>query len=190
MIYGDRVYDFTDYISSHDRFMDIREWCGLDMTEDFETKAGIGRDHRESTYAMLDSYYIGDLVVESIEPESIVMEDISEVSEQDDIEGFSNPYNLLVPLVLTSLIYWSSYFVFKKKLKKFNAFWNTVLLLTLLVPSFGFGIFMMLRYRFRDLYNLDFDVMYWHVELSVVMGVIAISHLIQRFKQYLVQLRK
>ena len=101
----------------------------------------------------------------------------------------SNPYNLFLPLILTTLIYWITYFLIKDK-RQFNAFWNTILLLTLLIPSLGFGIFMILRYQFSDLYNINFDFMYWHVELSIVMGVIAINHFIQRFKQYLVQLRK
>jgi ABC-type spermidine/putrescine transport system permease subunit II len=101
------------------------------------------------------------------------------------------PYNLIIPLLTTLVIYWGSYFLFKKKnILKFNGFWNTILLLTFLIPSFGFGIFMMLRYNFTKLREIDFDFMYWHVELSVVMGAIALSHFIQRIKQYLVQLKK
>ncbi len=194
MIYADKVYDLTTYISNHDRFMDIREWCGLDMTEDFETKAGSGRDHKTSSYSLLANYEIGTLIT-TPEPtityeEPVIEKTIQEEVVQEKIVETNNPYNLLIPLVLTSILYWASYFVFKKKLKKFNAFWNTILLLTLVIPSFGFGIFMMLRYQFPKLYDLNFEFMYWHVELSVVMGVIGISHLIQRLKMYLLQLGK
>ena len=173
MIFEDRVYDFSQYVPDHDKFMDIREWCGRDMTQDFKDKAGLGRDHREGTYQLLERYEIGSLVDSTVE-----------------ITESVNPYNLILPLVLTTLLYWGSYFVFKKKLKGFNAFWNTVLLLTFVIPSFGFGVYMMLRYSFPSLWDIEFDFMYWHVELSVVMGVIAISHFIQRFKLYLVQLKK
>ena len=196
MVYADKVYDLTTYIANHDRFMDIREWCGLDMTEDFETKAGIGRDHKEGSYSLLENYVIGTLVVATPEPQVTIAEEpvTEEVVTEEVVETvtpeINNPYNLLIPLLATILIYWTTYFIFKKKLKKFNAFWNTVLLLTLVIPSFGFGIFMMLRYQFPKLYDLNFEFMYWHVELSVVMGVIGISHLIQRLKIYLAQLSK
>ena len=203
VVFEESVYDLSDYIPNHDRFMDIREWCGMDMTEDFKTKAGIGRDHRTSSYSLLSAYYIGDLVVEELPIETIDTNEPVIVENTDDkiidekkVEQSTspksdNPYNLLLPLILTILIYWSTYYIFKKKnYKKFNAFWNTVLLLTFVIPSFGFGIFMMLRYNFPNLRDINFEFMYWHVELSVVMGVIALSHFIQRLKQYLVQLKK
>jgi cytochrome b involved in lipid metabolism len=186
MIFEERVYDFSEYVPDHDRFMDIREWCGENMTEDFKTKAGIGRDHKEFTYAMLDDYYIGELKVESSESDISITAIENGTTEEKVV-----PYNLIIPLLITLILYWGTYFIFKKKsLKKFNVFWNTVLLLTFVIPSFGFGIYMMLQYRFPKLREINFDFMYWHVELSVVMGVIALSHFIQRINQYLVQLRK
>jgi len=192
MIYDEKVYDLTDYLSLHTRFMDITNWCGNDMTEDFQTKAGEGRDHKMSSYSLLEVYYIGDIVQEVV-PEVVDSTDsvVSVTEENMTTEEIKvqNPYNLIVPLIITTVGYWLLYFLIKNRLK-FNAFWNTVLILTLVIPSFGFGIFMMLRYQFKNLYDINFDFMYWHVELSVVMGVIGINHFIQRFKQYLVQLRK
>ncbi|MDD3474690.1 MAG: cytochrome b5 domain-containing protein [Candidatus Dojkabacteria bacterium] len=199
MIFEDGVYDLTDYLSLHMRYMDITDWCGTDMTEAFQTKDGEGRDHKSSSYSLLEVYYIGTLVdkietpaiTDNSNTESVDTIDVvtTEEDENTDTVEISNPYNLLLPLILSILIYWTSYFLVKNRLK-FNAFWNTVLLLTLLIPAFGFGLFMILRYQFKNLYNINFDFMYWHVELSIVMGVIAINHFIQRFKQYLVQLRK
>lgn len=45
-------------MAEHDRYMDIRDWCGRDMTEDFQTKAGLGKDHKPATYEMLKDYLI------------------------------------------------------------------------------------------------------------------------------------
>lgn len=176
MIYGNKTYDFTEYLTSHDVFMDIREWCGLDMTEDFETKAGIGRDHRESTYQMLNKYYIGEYAD-------------AETTTEETTEKTKAPYNLPIPVLLSLVLYWGSFYLVKNK-RKYNAFWNTILIFTLLIPSLGFGIFMMLRYQFPNLWNLNLDFMYWHVELSLVMSTIAISHLIQRWKLYMLQFKK
>jgi hypothetical protein len=169
------------------------------MTIDFETKAGIGEDHKGSSYQLLSQYYIGELISISGE-ETVAVEEITSTEEpslaeensqeilNSDIPS-SSPYELILPLILTLLFYWIPYFFIKNK-RKFNAFWNTILLLTLLIPSLGFGVFMILRYQFPNLYNIDFDFMYWHVELSIVMGVLGISHLIQRLKMYLVQFKK
>lgn len=202
MIYDGGVYDLTNYVESHDRYMDISSWCGEDMTKDFETKAGEGVDHRASTYTLLETYRIGDIETpsttttapdtttssDSIDSEDEAKTYVANDTSEEEISGFG-PYNLLIPLLSTSVIYWMSYiFFFKKYRKSFNGFWNTILFLSFLIPSFSFGIFMMLRYRFDNLYNIDFDFMYWHVELSVVMGVLAINHIIQRFALYMIQL--
>lgn len=102
------------------------------------------------------------------------------------------PYNLLIPLLSSIVLYVLFFIISGSSLGKkyrllsrrtFNFFWNTVLLLSL-IPAFGFGIFMMLRYRFPSLYEIDFRFMYWHVELSVVMGIVSIMHFIQRWRQY------
>lgn len=182
VIFEDRVYDLSEYLPDHDKFMDIREWCGLDMTEDFKTKADAGRDHKAFSYELLEDYYIGE--IEYSNTDEIV-------KTGNSIEKEEVPYNLFVPLLVTLVVYWGTYLLFtKNNMRKFNGFWNTLLLLTFLIPSFGFGVFMMLRYRFTNLRDIDFDFMYWHVELSVVMGAITLSHFVQRFNQYLVQLRK
>ncbi len=181
MIFDSNVYNLSSYLPQHDKFMDIREWCGRDITEDFKTKVGAGRDHRESTYAMIERYNIGK--IEEVEV------------SQDNVEnGASNGYNLIIPLFVSLLGYWVPYFLIKKKVlnisqSKFNAFWNTILILSLLIPSFGFGVFMILRTKKPSLYDINFDFIYWHVELSVVMGITAISHFLQRWPIFRSQLK-
>ncbi len=202
MIFENNVYDLTTYIQNHDRFMDIREWCGKDMTVDFKTKAGEGVDHRASTYSLLENYLIGTVGENKTnttanDTTSVVNENKSGDTIPTTVDSSetvkTNPYNLLLPVLLTTIAYWGSYILVKKKvftLIKFNAFWNTILFLTLLIPSLGFGIFMMLRYQFTNLWDIDFDFMYWHVEISLIMGVLGINHLIQRLNIYINQITK
>jgi len=197
VIFEDSVYDLTDYLDEHDVYLDIREWCGTDMTEAFVTKDDTGRDHKGSSYLLLEVYKIGEIDTES---NTIVnSEDESSITELSDIEekevkSNSNPYNIVIPLLLSLSLYWIPYILIKRKnpmeIKKFNAFWNTLLILLLLIPAFGFGMFMILRYRFSNLWNIDFDFMYWHVELSLVMGILGINHFLQRVKIYLSQLKR
>ncbi|MBN2015334.1 hypothetical protein JW766_00695 [Candidatus Dojkabacteria bacterium] len=192
MIFEDRVYDFSNYISDHDVYLDIRDWCGQDMTEDFKTKAGLGRDHKARTYAMLDDYYIGDLETKT--------EDTSTGSsqKQDQEEAkVRNPYNFWLPFLASLFFYLATWRITKVNSKNqyiiltknnFNLFWNSMLLLTL-VPSFLFGIVMTLQFQFSSLINFASKLYFWHVEGSIIFGTIAVMHLITRLTQYLAQIK-
>jgi len=200
VVFDGSVYDLTKYIVNHDRYLDIREWCGKDMTEDFKSKAGVGRDHRVSSYSLLEQYNIGKIEEEKVEDiTSLVKKENEEIEENvenetsEEVKKEAKEYNMIIPFFVSVILYWSAYFLIKKQknkgplLMKFNAFWNTVLILTLLIPSFGFGVFMVIRTKNPNLYNIDFEFMYWHVELSLVMGAVAISHFIQRIVVYFKQ---
>jgi cytochrome b involved in lipid metabolism len=200
MVFEDGVYDFSEYLPNHDKFMDIREWCGMDITEDFKDKAGVGRDHREGTYELLEEYKIGELEGEvDLVDAQILIEDVEEEVSTDNVQEVSTKpreYNILIPFVLTTVLYWGMYFLvradkfFGIDIHKYNAFWNTVLLLLLLVPGMVFGIFMMVRTQKPELWDIDFEFMYWHVELSLIMGFVAIYHFVQRISQYINQMKR
>jgi len=190
------VYDLSEYLPDHDKFMDIREWCGRDMTADFKDKAGEGRDHRPGSYELLEVYRIGNLKgdFDLVDAQVIVDDVIANTQEEEEVKPSSN-YNIVIPFLLTTILYWGMYVLAKNKIlglnvTKFNGFWNTILLFTLLIPAMGFGIFMMIRTQKPELWDIDFDFMYWHVELSLVMGFVAIYHFIQRFGQYTNQLKE
>ncbi len=191
------VYDLSEYLPDHDKFLDIREWCGRDMTADFKDKAGEGRDHRSGTYELLEKYRIGNLKGDfDLVDAQVIVDDVIQKTEVENIAPpILRDYNIVIPFALITLMYWGMYILANKKILglttlKFNGFWNTILLLTLLLPSMGFGIFMIVRTQKPELWDIDFDFMYWHVELSLVMGFVAIYHFIQRFDQYILQLKK
>ncbi len=188
MVFEGKVYDITSRVEIHDQYMDIREWCGRDMTSEFKDKDGKGVDHKNSTYALLDSLEIGD-VEENVVVKNEIKEEVV-VESDKKMEG----YNILFPFLFSVVAYWLSYVLVKKNMLfginilKFNGFWNTVLFLTLLIPAFGFGLFMIVRSKIPSLYDIDFDFLYWHVELSLVMGFLSINHFINRFVIFTKQL--
>lgn len=197
VIFEKGVYDLTEYLYQHDRYLNITSWCGTDITQAFITKDGTGRDHKGSSYSLLEQYKIGSIDKESNQVTPIAQEDNTtpiDTTRQEDTDSNSTPYNILLPLLLSLSLYWIPYFIIKKnnptKMKRFNAFWNTTLLLFLLIPAFGFGVYMILRYKFPTLWEIKLDVMYWHVELSLVMGILGINHFLQRVRMYFMQLRK
>lgn len=190
-IYENGVYDITTYLSIHNqKYEDITTWCGTDMTTSFD---GV-RKHLVEATTLLESFKIGILTTTPIDTTTGTSDTTeitnSEVKTTNNTATTYNPYNLGLPIIFGVLLYWGSLLIFKKHIKQFNAFWNTLLLLTFLIPSFGFGIFMILQYQFPSLMDIDFKFMYWHVEFSVLMGVLAISHFIRRSKIYLLQLKQ
>jgi len=203
MVFEQSVYNITSYLRSHDKFLEIDSWCGQDMTEDFQTKAGTGRDHKSSTYALLDQYKIGDLEVVTVTdpptstPQSQIVSPTIKptVVSDSSAQQPKNPYNLGLLVIPTLLIYWGWYFLCKKnyqcslfKVSVFNFFWNSVLLITL-IPAVGFGFFMVLRYSIPSLYGVQFDFLFWHVEGAIIMGTVAVSHFLSRLNAYFAQMR-
>ncbi len=196
-IYENGVYDITTYLNIHNqKYSNITSWCGTDMTTDFDSV----RKHQGEATTLLASFKVGTIGASTTTttqtPTATDTNSQAEASKDTTTTTTSNttviknPYNLLLPLILGIVLYWGSLLIFKQYLKQFNAFWNTILLLTFLIPTFGFGIFMMLQYQFPSLMDIDFKFMYWHVELSVFMGVLAVSHFLRRAKVYFMQLKQ
>ncbi len=91
VIFETKVYDITNYLAMHDeKFMPIDEWCGKDMTEDFKSKAGEGRDHTGG-YNVLENYEIG-VLEETHDDETIAVEE----------ERSILPYFILGGITITS----------------------------------------------------------------------------------------
>ena len=120
MIFEESVYDFTEYLQEHkDIYSDIDAWCGEDMTEDFKTKDGLGRDHKPFSYATLTDYYVGDVSVvtedNAIDFEIENSDNVEEMVVQKTIEESTSeevtptkkliPYNFAIPCFGTLLIY-------------------------------------------------------------------------------------
>jgi cytochrome b involved in lipid metabolism len=209
MSFENGVYDLTSYYQSHDRYMDISSWCGNDMTTDFQTKAGKGMDHKSSTYNLLASFQIGTLssVAATSTPSATLTPAVTGTSAAISATSTptvspsvttavdtanktnSDPYNFPVLFLGTLLIYIFSYILFKKKyMLNFNFFWNSVMVLSL-IPSGIFGFYMILRYSFSVLYQINFDFLFWHVEGSIIFATLAAAHLLQRIKQYILPVK-
>lgn len=193
------VYDITEYVADHDRFMDIRQWCGGDMTQDFKDKAGAGRDHRDGSYELLASYKIGTVA----EPETIHENDYGENNQKESYltetysEGRPNPYNVWVPMVTVIVLYLIGWGITKTEFSKksnifnkrnFNLFWNIVLVLSL-VPSLIFGLIMALQFQFSELSDIANNLYWMHVEGSILFGTVGVMHLLTRFNRFIAPLK-
>lgn len=67
-IVSGKVYNITEYVSSHPGGNEILRACGIDGTSLFETrttsdgqKVGTGTPHSSSAHSQLSEFYVGDL---------------------------------------------------------------------------------------------------------------------------------
>jgi len=178
-----QVYDLSNYLPDHDRYLNIREWCGQDATDDYNTKAGMDRDHSLRADEMLAAYLIGGLA-------SSEETDFFQAAEIDEKTSAPNPdfvprYRVFLPVLVTIVLY----FLTKKFLSKARQdfLWNSVLLIGL-IPVVGFGFVLALADQVPFLAKINFtQMLYLHAQLSIIISTAMILHFIQRSKIYLSQ---
>jgi hypothetical protein len=168
MIINENVYNLTDYLADHDRNLDIRSWCGTDATADYATKAGRGQSHSVRADSLLGEYLIGTLKASSDQPVSA-----------------PSPYNIYIPLLATIFLYFLSLKVFRRPVHNF--IWNSLMVIGL-IPSFGYGVIMVLAKQYPIFSQLKYTgMLYHHVEFSVAFGTACLLHFLLRLNVYLSQ---
>lgn len=188
MIFENKVYDITkDRLQFHDaKYLDIEDWCGKDITEDFKDKDGEGHDHIPSSYTLLEQYYIGDLSVDS-----------DAETTDTTTSKIASRYNIAVPTIIMLILFFTSRYLKSRRGKDddpilkqatYKAFWNIVLLGSL-VPSGIFGIFMILRTKYPELYKIQGDILFWHVEGGIVFVNAILIHLLDRIMTLVAQIK-
>lgn len=188
VVFEDKVYNISTYVAIHKKYSEISGYCGRDITTAFKTMGGRSSDHSSSAYRLFETFNIGTidpLVVDNSQP---TVNDIVNTNTEASEMTSKTPYKLLLPILLTTAIYWVLNILSKKgKIKgfnilKFNAFITTIMFLLFLIPTFSFGIYLILRYEYPALYNIKFNILFWHGQLALFMGTLALNHYLQRFK--------
>ncbi len=178
MIINQNVYDLTNYLTDHDSNLDIRSWCGKDATTDYNDKNGRGQSHSSRANSLLNQYLIG------------ILDTGGQIKPTDTLINVktTNPvgnYNLYLPLLGTIVAYLFTLKVLRRQIH--NLIWDSILLLGL-IPSFGFGIIMILAKQYPWFYNFSGgNMLYNHVELSIVFGTACVMHFLLRLKIYFSQ---
>jgi len=178
-----QVYDLSNYLPDHDRYLDIREWCGQEATADYNSKAGRNRAHSPRADEILAEYLIGELV-------SSEEADLVQTTKVKEAINSPNPdlaprYQVFLPVLLTIIFYYLTKKILGKARHDF--LWNTVLLIGL-IPTVGFGLILALadQIAFLDSVNLA-ELLHEHAQLSIIIGTAMILHFVKRAKIYLSQ---
>ena len=186
MIINNNVYDLSDYLEDHDKELDIRSWCGTDATADYADKAGMGKSHSSRADNLLDAYLIGSLIETrpTISNEQTVESQTTTPNIQNPVPS-ENKYNLFFPLFGTIIFYLLSLKFLKRQTHNF--IWNSIMLLGL-IPALVFGVIMVLAKEFTWAYSIKYaDMLYHHVEFSIVFGTTCALHFLNRIRVYVFQ---
>ena len=110
-----------------------------------------------------------------------------EAITQDPIQKSSKmPYDLIFLSVILILAYIISHILSKEKIIKVvthKRIWNVLLLLSFLVVGIT-GILLVIRINYGFTANPPFNIMYWHVEVGIVMTLISIFHIIWHYPYF------
>lgn len=101
-------------------------------------------------------------------------------------------YNLIIISLVTLLLYFVSNTLSKNgkmTVARHRQIWNVVLLISFLISAI-LGILLVIRISYGYAINLPFNILYWHVELGIVMIIISIAHIIWHLPYYKTILKK
>jgi hypothetical protein len=99
------------------------------------------------------------------------------------INGF---YHFFPILLVTGTAYVLTWALAKRKVIRqpvHRKIWNVLLLISAIISS-GLGLLLILNLEFRVNLHLWFNMLYWHVETSIVMGLICIFHVLWHWKYF------
>ncbi len=94
-------------------------------------------------------------------------------------EGYNPEYNILPIIISLFIIYLFTYLLFDIKTIKrrtFKRIWSIILLGSFLFSGSS-GIVLTLLSDYKLQFPLDFNLLFWHVELSVIMAITLIFHI-------------
>jgi hypothetical protein len=99
---------------------------------------------------------------------------------------FNGLYNFIPIILVTAALYVLTLVLAERNIIRkqiHRRIWNVVLLLSTFVSAV-LGLLLILNLEFRMGINLPFNMLFWHVEASIVMGFILLLHIIRHWKYF------
>lgn len=101
--------------------------------------------------------------------------------------GNKSSYNFIPILLGASAVYALTWILSRKKVIKqvlHRRIWNLVLLVATVISAL-LGLFLILNLDFNTGITLPVDILFWHVEAGIAMGIIAVFHIIWHWRYFL-----
>lgn len=95
-------------------------------------------------------------------------------------------YHLVPILLILSVLYLITYLLAAKGIIRLTAhrrIWNAILLSTFLISAI-LGLFLILSIDFDIDIPVSFDILYWHVEIGIAMGIVSVFHIFWHWRYF------
>ena len=93
----------------------------------------------------------------------------------------------LIPISLFLIIFYAITRILSKKkiisIINYRKIWNVLLLISFLISGI-LGIILIIKINFGIKFLLPFNILFWHVEIGIVMFVICMFHVIERWSYF------
>jgi len=101
-------------------------------------------------------------------------------------------YDFINVIIIISILYFITFLLAKKKIIKkisHRYFWNIILLIAFLGMAI-LSILLVMRINKGIVFALPFNILYWHVELGLVMVVISLYHIFNHMTYFLMPFKR
>lgn len=101
-------------------------------------------------------------------------------------EGYNPGYNVLPIILALIMFYLISYLLYDSKIMKkrrYKQIWSITLVGSFLISGIT-GIILILITDFGVRLNLNFDLLFWHVETGIVLAVVLFFHIHIHWKKF------
>jgi hypothetical protein len=119
--------------------------------------------------------------------QDIVAADDSESSDIGNNAGNRKAGYYLIPnLLLVGILYGLSYLLSAIRIIRpvvHRKIWNLMLLVTTVISAV-LGLILILKIDFKVNVSLPFDILFWHVEAGIAMGMIAVFHILWHWRYF------
>jgi hypothetical protein len=136
------------------------------------------------------------LIISFLTPLTVYADDNNQLGGQEPTPskgGEYNPnYNILLIILAVFIFYLVTYLIYDtKNIKRrtFKQIWSIILVGSFLFSGIS-GIILSILSDYTLIFPLDFNLLFWHVELSIIMAIASILHIHIHWKAFKKILKK
>ncbi|MGF7119317.1 hypothetical protein [Methanobacterium oryzae] len=123
------------------------------------------------------------LIIGFLSPLTVYAENNDQLESQEPTSSqggeYSPNYNILPIILIVIILYLVTYLIYDTKIIKrrtFKQIWSIILVACFLFSGIS-GIILSILSDYALIFPLGFNLLFWHVELSIIMAITSILHI-------------
>ena len=122
------------------------------------------------------------LIIAFLTPAAAYAQNSDQPSGQGDVSGgeaYNPDYNVLPIALALIMLYLTSYLLYDSKIirkVRYKQMWSIVLIGSMLISGIT-GIILVLITDYGVQFNLNFNLLFWHVETGIILAIVLFFHI-------------